>query len=769
MFVSKIKAPFPSALFGVKRPSIAISVFTALAGMAVFAKTSEPDFAREVLPILSEKCFVCHGPDAKEDELKLTSHDEAVLLRDGAQAINPEELADSLLLARIADKKDPMPPVDEKPLTESEREILESWVLSGAQYAKHWAFEQPHRDARFNSVDEFIDADLRSNTLDFSPEANLRTLARRASLVLTGLPPTPESLEALLSSNDPDAFDAFVDELLGSEAYGEHRARYWLDAVRYGDTSGLARDVRRGLYPYRDWVIQAFNDNLPMDQFITWQLAGDLLPDPTLEQRVATGYVRMNPTTNEGGSIPEEFQVKNNFDRVENFGTVFLGLSLQCARCHTHKYDPISHNEYFELLAFFNNTAEKPLDGYKYDLPPVEKAPRDIADWKRYKQLKSLGSVLSDEQAFELAEIECRMTTTLVAEEGETRPTFLLERGDYLSPSGPELEPGVIAAIGGMPSDAPRNRLGLAQWLTAPENPLVARVLVNRLWQQAFGVGLVRTPEEFGLQGEHPTHPELLDFLALEFQASGWDQKAMLRRFVLSRAFRQSSAIRTDVDDPENRIYARGPSFRLDAEVIRDSTLFASGLLDPFMGGEGVKPYQPPGMWEALGHQKSNTRVYVPDAGSKVYRRSIYVYWKRTSPHPMMTLFDAPSRESACAGRSRTDTPLQSLALLNEPQRIYSARTLAESIVESQDRDEALVDFLFETLAGRKANATEQDACVSLLEQTKSTYAADPSLAASLIEVGKAQRNEALDPVEVAAWTQLVATVMASDPFILLY
>ena len=764
-----MKVPFSSVLFGVKRPSIAISVFTALAGMAVFAKTSEPDFAREVLPILSEKCFVCHGPDAKEDELKLTSHDEAVLLRDGAQAINPEELADSLLLARIADKEDPMPPIDEKPLSESEREILENWVLSGAQYAKHWAFEQPQRDARFNSVDEFINADLRSNTLDFSPEADLRTLARRTSLVLTGLPPTAEAVEALVSSNDRYAYDAYVDQLLQSEAYGEHRARYWLDAVRYGDTSGLARDVRRGLYAYRDWVIQAFNDNLPMDQFITWQLAGDLLPEPSLEQRVATGYVRMNPTTNEGGSIPEEFQAKNNFDRVENLGTAFLGLSLQCARCHTHKYDPISQKEYFQLFAFFNNTAEKPLDGYKYDLPPVEKAPRDIADWKRYKELKPLGFEMTGEQAFELAEIECRMSTTLIAEEGEPRPTFLLERGEYVSPSGPALQPDVIAAVGGMPEDAPRNRLGLARWLTAPDNPLVARVLVNRLWQQVFGLGLVRTPEEFGLQGEHPTHPELLDFLALEFQSSGWDQKAMLRRLVLSRAFRQSSARRVDIDDPENRLYARGPSFRLDAEVIRDSTLFAAGVLDPFMGGEGVKPYQPPGMWESIGHQKSNTRVYVPDTGTKVYRRSIYVYWKRASPHPMMTLFDAPNRESACAGRSRTDTPLQSLALLNEPQRIYSARTLAESMVESRESDEALVNHLFESLAGREANQSERTACASLLEKTKNAYSADPSLAESLLEIGEAQRNESLDPIEVAAWTQVAVAVMASDPVILLY
>ncbi|MEM0968514.1 MAG: PSD1 and planctomycete cytochrome C domain-containing protein, partial [Verrucomicrobiota bacterium] len=567
-----------------------------------------PDFASEVLPILSDKCFACHGPDAKESELKLTSYDEATKRRHGVQAIAPENLSQSELLYRITDDEDPMPPSDAKPLSERERSLLTHWIQSGAAYAKHWAFVPPQQHHPRENLDEFIQEKLRTHGLDFSPEADRRTIARRAALVLTGLPPSKNAFRRFLASTEATAFEIFVDELLASEHYGEHRARYWLDAVRYGDTAGLARDVRRGLYPYRDWVIQALNDNLPMDQFITWQLAGDLLPNPSLEQMVATGYVRMNPTTNEGGTLPEEFQAKNNFDRVENLGTAFLGLSLQCARCHTHKYDPVTHQEYFELLAFFNHTAEEPKDGYQYDHPPVVRAPRDIADWKDYNQLVALGSSRSDLQACELYEIEDRMTTSLVAQEGKPRKTYLLERGDYQSPSGPLLHPGVIAALGEMPPGAPRNRLGLAQWLISPEHPLVARVLINRLWQQVFGVGLVRTPEEFGLQGDHPTHPQLLDFLALEFQASGWDQKAMLRRMVLSRTFRQASPLRDDLDDPENRLFARGPSFRLDAEVIRDLTLQAGGILDPFMGGEGVKPYQPAGLWESIGHRKSNTR-----------------------------------------------------------------------------------------------------------------------------------------------------------------
>ena len=733
------------------------------------AQATEPDFAREVLPILSDKCFACHGPDAKEKELKLTSYEEAIRLRDGIRAIDPENLDHSEVLFRITDEDDPMPPTKAKPLSDSDRDILVRWIQSGAKYSKHWAFVRPKPHPDIDRIDDFIEARLSDENLAFSPEADLRTLARRAALVLTGLPPEPEDVAKLVASDDANAYATYVDQLLASERYGEHRARYWLDAVRYGDTAGLARDTRRGLYPYRDWVIQALNENLPMDQFITWQLAGDLLPNPTLEQAVATGYVRLNPTTNEGGVIPAEFQAKNNFDRVENLGTAFLGLSMLCARCHTHKYDPITHQEYFELLAFFNNTSEKPLDGYKYDHPPVVRTPRDLADWKQFRKLKALGDNISGTQVCELYDIEERMTVSMVAKEGKPRETFLLERGDYLSPSGPQLKPGVIAAVGSLPENAPRNRLGLAQWLTSSEHPLVARVLVNRLWQQVFGVGIVRTPEEFGLQGEHPTHPELLDFLALEFQASGWDQKAMLRRLVLSRTFRQASNIRPGIDDPENRLFARGPSFRLDAEVIRDSALLAGDLLDPFMGGEGVKPHQPAGLWESIGHRKSNTRVYIPDKGTKVYRRSIYVYWKRASPHPMMTIFDAPNRESACVGRSRTDTPLQSLALFNETQRVESAQKLAEKLILTHKSDERRIDQLFEVLVTRKARPAELIACLSLLAQMRSDYATDPRLAEAFLTNGDAPRNEKLDPAEVAAWTQVATAVMASDPVILLY
>ena len=591
-----------------------------------------------------------------------------------------------------------------------------------------------------------------------------------------------------------------MDKLLESPRYGEHQARYWLDAVRYGDTHGLHLDNRRGIYPYRDWVVFALNNNLPLDDFIRWQIAGDLLPDPALQQLVATGFVRMNPTTAEGGAIPEEFQAKNNFDRVETLGTVFLGMSLTCARCHTHKYDPIPQTEYYRLLAFFNSTAEHSMDGNKYDYAPVISAPASIDAWKKWSkleaeadellaqaeaQLKEFGepdaklqnwqnanrkarlAVVADpkgpfssleihKQAIALnkriAEAEKGFTTTLVAKDlPKPRTTRLLARGEYNLPTGDPLEAGTISVMGAFAEDAPRNRLGLAQWLTAPEHPLVARVLVNRIWQRTFGNGLVRTPEDFGLQGQHPTHPQLLDWLAVELHDSDWNLKHMLRLMVTSRTFRQSSARRHEIEDPENRLLARGPSHRLDAEVIRDIGLWASGLLDPHMGGEGVKPYQPKGLWSALMHPASNTKQYVQDKGQKLYRRSLYVYWKRTSPHPMMTLFDAPSRESSCVNRSRTNTSLQSLGLLNETQRIEMSRMLAERLLRERGNDAERLDLLFTLIASRRPTDIERTACMKLLKSMQERYSGAEKDAVILLSAGETPRDQKLNPAEHAA------------------
>ncbi|MCA9216980.1 MAG: PSD1 domain-containing protein [Planctomycetales bacterium] len=783
------------------------------------------NFAREVLPILSNKCFVCHGPDADEDNLHLDSFESATQDLGAYKAINPDAPEESQILVRIHDQDNPMPPEEaEKQLTEAERAVLDRWVRQGGTYEKHWAFVPPEKcdlphGENENPIDQLVREELRPRNVDLAPEADRETLARRVALVLTGLPPDPEQLRAFVADQSDDAYEKYVELMLASPRFGEHQARYWLDAVRYGDTHGLHLDNRRGIYPYRDWVVHALNENLPLDDFIRWQLAGDLLPNPNTQQLVATGFVRMNPTTSEGGVIPAEFQAKNNFDRTENLGTVLLGMTLTCARCHTHKYDPITQTEYYQLLAFFNSTAESPLDGNSYEYGPTLRVPANQAAWSEWLELESrrdqllrdadvfvrtnakvsdedrkkwseagtldrlkllansestLSVLRNHEQAKELlskvVEAEKQFTTTLVAKElAEPRPTHLLNRGEYDQPKGEPLEPSVLTVMGTLPSGAAKDRMGLANWLVSREHPLVSRVLVNRIWQRTFGLALVRTPEDFGLQGQQPTHPQLLDWLAVELQDSGWDLKHMLRLMVTSNTFRQSSVFRTDIQDPENRLWARGPRFRMDAEVLRDIALWASQLLDPHMGGEGVKPYQPSGMWKALAHPASNTKQYVRDKGELLYRRSLYVYWKRTSPHPMMTLFDAPDRESSCVRRSRTNTSLQSLGLFNEIQRIEMARKFAERLIRGADSTDDRINIAFELLACRKPTESERSVCQNLLQQMADRYKDNDEDAKSLLSIGDAPRDETLDVGELATWTQLTSTLLASDIALILY
>lgn len=922
------------------------------------------DFSKQILPILSDKCFICHGPDARNDkDIRLDSLEEATRDLGGYRALDPDQPEKSEILFRIRDQDDPMPPEDaDNQLSENEKVLLERWIAQGGEYDTHWAFKKPVRDQGWvdrsrdlhpNPIDAFIAEGLSDNEIEFAVEAEKSILARRAALTLTGLPPEPSDLALFMADDSEEAFERWLDQLFGDPKYGEHQARFWLDAIRYGDTHGLHLDNRRGIYPFRDWVVRALNSNQPFDEFITWQMAGDLLPDPTLDQQVATGFVRMNPTTSEGGVIPAEFQAKNNFDRVETFGTVFLGMSMVCARCHTHKYDPVTQKEYYELMSFFNSTAENPLDGNAYIYGPTLKVPDNQFAWDEWMNIKAdrdqllshldaveiqkkigeidqrgdweadewkitsnmpTGSPIPTEEAFEnlkghkngfkkgtmsyrdeavwvsfkisspvrqtlwltfsggpdsvayldgnpiapfrnaladqrfvslplvmnegdqiillkmagtevsvqkevklqspwsqwkeqqdwlslapgvrvqlLADVtgplaglnswgeaeslarkaamaESNFTTTLVAKDlPEPRVTKVLHRGEYSEPTGDALSPGVLSVMGNLPEGAPRNRLGLAKWLTSPDHPVVARVLINQVWQRVFGVGLVRTPEDFGLQGQQPTHPELLDWLAIEFQESGWDLKHMIRLMMTSRTYKQDSAWRSELNDPENRLFARGPSYRLDAEVIRDMGLWAANILDPHMGGEGVKPHQPGGMWQALAHPASNTKLYKADRSLRAYRRSLYVYWKRTSPHPMMTLFDAPSRETSCVRRSRTNTSLQSLGLFNESQRIEMARFLAERLLKERFRDRERIDYLFTLIASRPASSNELSACLKLVETMRKRYQAEPKDADSLLSFGQLKNTSHLPKIEHAAWTQLTATVLASDASILLY
>ena len=787
------------------------------------------NFSRDVLPILSNKCFVCHGPDSHDPDLiRLDSEATATADRGGYRAIDQAQPKNSGMLLRLHSKDDPMPPVDaEKQLTTAERDMLTRWLEEGGVYTKHWAFEAPvkvvpksnRRATRSETIDAFIKDGFKSSKVNFAPQADRATLARRVSLVLTGLPPDLDVLESYIQDESPQAYSKLVETLLANPRYGEHQARYWLDAVRYGDTHGLHLDNQRGIFPYRDWVVGALNDNLPMDQFIQWQLAGDLLDDPTLGQRVATGFVRLNPSTAEGGAIAAEFQAKNNFDRTETLGTVLLGMTLTCSRCHSHKYDPITQTEYYQLMAFFNSTAENPLDGNSYTYPPILKAPADRNAWLAWNQLekeqadiiaqatKLMGNTISLPAALakqwetgsrdskleiivtaespfakldlyqravdlhqRMGQAKTSFTTTLVTKDlTKPRETRVLQRGEYDRPQGKSLQANVLNVMGQMPTDAPRNRLGLAQWLTAADHPVVTRVLVNRIWARVFGDPLVRTPEDFGLQGQQPTHPELLDWLAVDFRQTDWNLKEMLRLMVHSRTFMQESNWRKSIEDPENRLFARGPSYRLDAEVLRDIGLWASGLLSPHMGGAGVKPYQPDGMWKALAHPGSNTKQYVRDKGELLYRRSLYVYWKRTSPHPMMTLFDAPDRESSCVQRQRTNTGLQSLGLLNETQRVEMGRVLAERLLLEAESDPARVNLLFKLLASREASTVEQRAIAQLLDNLRTHYGGNKDDTRALLAIGDAEQNNELDPTDHAVWTLIAVTILASDPAILIY
>ena len=796
--------------------NLLVSTFVlAFSSGALNAADTPVDFAREILPVLSNKCFVCHGPDSKKkDLLRLDSFEGATRDLGGYRAINTGNPAKSEIIARINSTDDSMPPEKaEKKLTPAERKLIERWVLQGGGYTKHWAFVPPTKPtppSQGHPIDAFVRSGFESKGVSFATEADKSILARRLALVLTGLPPGPDLLESYLKDKNKNAYERLVEEFLSDPRYGEHQARYWLDAVRYGDTHGLHLDNKRGIYPYRDWVVRVLNKNLPLDQFIEWQLAGDLLPNPTMEQLVATGFVRMNPTTAEGGVIPAEFQAKNNFDRTETLGTVFLGMTMICSRCHTHKYDPIKQTEYYQLMAFFNSTAEGPLDGNKYEYAPVIKVPPNQGAWEAWEAFKAKQNQLVNQAEKLKSELEkkwakagrderfqtlakpdqhleklqkeasdiakkitnakAKFTTTLVAKElGKPRETKLLQRGEYNLPTGEALQPDVLKVMSPFPKGAPRNRLGLAKWLTSSEQPVVTRVLVNRIWQRVYGEGLVRTPEDFGLQGQQPTHPELLDWLAVELQDSNWDLKHMLRLMVTSKTFRQSSALRDGVDDPENKLWARGPRFRLDAEVLRDIALWASDLLDPHMGGEGVKPYQPAGLWKALAHPASNTKQYQQDKGRMVYRRSLYVYWKRTSPHPMMTLFDAPSRETSCVKRSRTNTPLQSLSLLNEIQRVEMARMLAERLLKQGSTDEERLNLLFTLLACREPNDTERDACEKLLKSMRNRYGSAEKDAIELLDTGEVPRDKSLNTTDHAAWTQMAATALASDLALMLF
>jgi len=1004
-------------------------------------------FSRQIRGILSDRCFQCHGPDEgqRQTDLRLDVQESATAeLDSGERAIVPGDAAASELIQRLT-TDDPdlrMPPVDiGKTVSAEEIALLKKWIEEGAEWGQHWAFEPiirpevpPSSANASQPIDAFVVARLDQEGLAAAPRADRTTLLRRVSLDLTGLPPTPSEVDAFLTDDSSDAWERVVDRLLASPRYGEHMARYWLDVARYGDTHGLHLDNFREMWAYRDWVVDAFNSNKPYDVFITEQLAGDLLPDATQDQLIASGFNRCNVTTSEGGSIAEEVHVRNVVDRVVTTGTAFMALTMDCSRCHDHKFDPLTMKDFYSFYAFFNSFDGNPLDGNKKDHAPViqvftdeqqtqlsrlndardaiehkmdeiqasvkytepaEPAQRVLSEpvdyvwiedelpvgakatskaWKfagdpqpvfsgklsnelvasgleqnvvqeipqklmvaegdvlfchvyldpknppkqimlqfhadnwehraywgenlipwgtdatpsrlhvaplpkagewvrlevkaasvglapgtaingwactqhdgrvfwdhagirgltnRTPWYDSFANWLMDMRAIqgatlpeetkalvtkaenelsedentqlqryfkryawtamkeplapfraELEEVRSQLksvrdqagTTLVYKETAKPKTAYMLTRGEYDKKAG-EVSRGVPEVLPEFPKDAPMNRLGVAQWLTSPQHPLTSRVTVNRLWQQFFGVGLVRTSEDFGSQGEPPSHPLLLDWLSAEFMAPkqpgaqhAWDVKHLTRQIVLSTTYRQSAVVTPELleRDPENRLLARGPRFRLDAETLRDQALFVGGLLYEKLGGPSVKPPQPKGLWNAVGYTDSNTANFSPDEGHEaVHRRTLYTFIKRTSPPPQMSTFDGPSRESCVVRRERSNSPMQALLLMNDPQYVECARGLAERVLrEASQSEEKQAEFALRQCVLRKPTDQEIKGVVDDYHAFLTEYTADPEAAKALIQVGENPPAEDLDPIQLAAWTMVANLVLNLDEFI---
>jgi len=931
--------------------------FTTLAGAA------ELSFNRDIRPILSDNCFYCHGPDKnnRKGDLRLDVREELIKL-------GPQTLIERIT---TSDADDLMPPAEShKKLSAKQKDTLKQWIAEGAKYEPHWAFVPPVKSKAGNSIDDFVRAELKKHGLQPAPKASRETLMRRLALDLTGLPPKVSEKADL---ND------FIDALLQSPHYGEHMAVAWLDAARFADTNGYQVDRDRELWPWRDWVIKAFNANMPFDQFTIEQLAGDLLPNATLDQKIATGFHRNHMLNEEGGIIAEEFLAEYTADRVETTAAVWMGQTFNCCRCHDHKFDPFTAKDFYAMKAFFHNVPERGVGIYsnpvRTNAPPFVKLPApeleakiaalnaklkpvedqlkglaagdlepwakklvsakidwlplepqkatggdnppQIADkavligpqetrannivikaklpagritalrlecsttapaasfqWSELKvgktklhpidathasvldndrKTKSVLSVapnkpvqalfelenpleaaevditigvenaggpsqwrlfatttpteliapasivtiaekvyakrtaaerkkladfrmaqmpehrrLSEEAAAlkkQIAAAEAEIPTTLVMEEQkEMRPTFILMRGAYDKPGEKvaAATPGVLPALA---ADLPRNRLGLAKWLVSRENPLTARVIVNRFWQHFFGTGLVRTSEDFGSQGEQPSHPELLDWLAVTFQESGWDVKKLVKMIVTSETYQQSSRHSSDQSDPSNQWLSRGPRHRLSAEVIRDQALAASGLLVEKIGGPSVKPYHPPGLYEQVVAQRDNPKAtYQQGSGDDLHRRSLYTYWKRSVPHPGMLLFDAPFRETCALRRSRSNTPLQALNLLNDPTYVEAARFLAQRMIQEGGASiESRLTHGFRLLLARKPSPQELQVLTAAVERSIQDFTKDPEAAKQLLSLGEAKTDDKLSAAELAAYTTVASTLINLD------
>jgi mono/diheme cytochrome c family protein len=744
-----------------------LSVF--LWGTACLQAGEAPDYNRQVRPLLARHCFACHGPDDghRQANLRLDTREGATANRKRT-AIVPGKPAESVLLARLRDHDNPMPPVEAGDrLSDADIRILEQWIAGGAPYAPHWAFVPPVRSAvpseALHPIDAFLEKARRGQGLKAGPAADAHQLVRRLSIDIRGLPATPAETADYLANPSEAAYAKLIDRFFADPAYGERMARPWLDLARYADSAGYGSDpLRLNMWPYRDWVIDAYNRNLPYDRFGIEQLAGDLLPTADLQTRIATGFHRNTMTNTEGGTDDEEFRVVAVKDRTDTTFSVFMGLTVGCAKCHTHKYDPITQTEYYRLYALFNQTADsdKANDAPTLELPTEndKKKQQQYERQLRLTQAKLRAFVPTENvvEAYRMVRgqkpkaLAVPIMQELPAE--KHRQTKLLIKGDFLNP-GPVVTPGLPQALAGKDKSA-ANRLELAQWLFQPDNPLTARVTVNRLWAQVLGRGLVETEEDFGLQGDLPTHPELLDWLATEYIRLKWDTQAFLRLIFTSDAYRLSSGVSAAAlqADPRNVYLTRYPRQRLEAETIRDQALWLAGLLSGKRGGPSVYPPQPAGLWQAAFNGQRN---YPTSEGEDRYRRGLYTIWRRTVPYPSLAAFDAPSRETCTIRRQPTNTPLQAFVTLNDPVFVEAARAFAAKIIaEGGTTDASRLAYAYSRATGRPITRETQEPLTQLLIQEQERYLKQPDAALQL--AGQASANH-------AAWTIVTNVLLNLD------
>lgn len=835
-----------------------------LSTLSAAAQGSEvPDYNRDIRPLLSENCFFCHGQDAnkRKADIRLDVRDEAIK----AGVLKPGAASESEMIARLfaEDEDERMPPAkSNRHLTSDQKDLLKRWVDAGAKYDPHWAFQKivkpPPKQVKDeawirNDIDRYVIAGLEKRRVSPSPEAERTTLIRRVTLDLTGLPPTAEEVAAYLTDSSPQAYEKVVDRLLTSPHYGERMAWPWLDAARYADSNGFQQDGDRHQYIWRDWVVRAFNENLPFDQFTTWQLAGDLLKNPSQDQLIATGFNRNHMLNGEGGAIKEEQRVNVVIDRVDTTSTVWLGLTMACAQCHDHKYDPVTQKDFYRFFAFFNNVPETGgvdrrggggcdegnLRSVQYSRPWLEMpTPENLTLRKQHKEtlrelenelkphaatiaslLAAWEGSLSDKEkrdarqkfprAVALAlldgpdgrtegrtkelrnhflahvqegnprwkEIGALLIKTLQDQQNnedaiptvmimgelagkDRRETHVLDRGDYLSPRE-KVEPGTPAFLPPLPAGVGSDRLAVAHWLVSKEHPLTARVTVNRFWQMLFGMGLVKTPEDFGLQSEMPLQKELLDWLAWQYMHSGWDTKALLRLMVTSATYRQSSRHRADLAhlDPENRWLARGARYRLPAFMLRDQALMLSGLLDDRIGGAPVYPYQPDGLWEDFSFGKIS---YPQPREGQLHRRSLYTFWRRTLGPTNM--FDSSPRQACSVKSLLTNTPLHALTLLNDLTYVESARFLAQRMVKTwpNDSSERLAGA-FKLVTARPPSAAELRLLQECYAQALADFKANLQDAKALGLAGITKSDLTLDTAQLAAHTAVAQLLLNLD------